>query len=85
MLRLASVHPVDDAAEEYRLGELCRGEREIGKGEEDRHTRLGAEEAQGAEIKPRQREVLGVVLGLGHALEINRRGAATEAFLASFK
>src|ERR1700722_785931 len=80
MLRFASVHPVDNAAEEDRLGKLRRGEREIGKGEKDRHMCLCAEEAECAEIKPRQRKVLGVVPGLGHALEINRRGAATRAF-----
>ena len=62
MLRLANVHPVDDAAEENRLGKLRRGERKIGKGEKDRHMGFSAEEAHGAEIKPRQRRA---VLGSG--------------------
>ncbi len=73
MQRFADIHPVDDAAEEDRLGELRGRQGEIGKGEKDRHMSLAAEQAQGAEIEPRQRSFLNVVFGLGHALQVAKQ------------
>ena len=55
MYRFAGAHPVDDTAEENRLGELRARQSEVGEDEEAGQAHLGAEQLERAEISAGKR------------------------------